>query len=102
MIKELALRWPVIRQIVSRTDGTGVEAMSERTLTLLPEEQGRRSGEIFCPYCAVGCGQLIFHEGDRLISDGGRPGFAGISRTSLPERLRQFRTADPLHAAEES
>jgi hypothetical protein len=43
MIKELALRWPLMRQIANRTDGTGVDAMSERTLTLLPKNKGARA-----------------------------------------------------------
>ena len=31
MIKELALRWPLVRQILHGADGTGPEAMSDRT-----------------------------------------------------------------------
>jgi formate dehydrogenase major subunit len=82
MIKELALRWPLMRQIVNRTDGTGVEAMSERTLTLQPKNQGAEVARSVCPYCAVGCGQLISHEGDRLISVEGDPA-SPVSRGRL-------------------
>ena len=82
MIKELALRWPVVRQIVNRTDGTGAEAMSDRTLTLLPKNEGAQVARSVCPYCAVGCGQLISHEGDRLISMEGDPA-SPISRGRL-------------------
>ena len=73
MIKEMALRWPVMRQIVNRADGTGAEAMSEATLKLMPKNKGAKVARSVCPYCAVGCGQLIFHEGDRLISIEGDP-----------------------------
>lgn len=82
MIKELALRWPVVRQILSGADGTGVEAMSERTRSLLPKNRGAEAARSVCPYCAVGCGQLIFHEGNRLISIEGDPA-SPISRGRL-------------------
>ncbi|MGB8770464.1 MAG: hypothetical protein WCC92_12655 [Candidatus Korobacteraceae bacterium] len=82
MIKELALRWPVVRQIVNRADGTGAEAMSERTRTLLPKNKGAEVARSVCPYCAVGCGQLIFHEGNRLISIEGDPA-SPVSRGRL-------------------
>lgn len=73
MIKKLALSWPLIRQILNRADGTGVEAMSERTQALVPKNQGAKVARSVCPYCAVGCGQLIFHEENRLISIEGDP-----------------------------
>src|ERR1700679_2842059 len=73
MIKEFALRWPVVRQILNGSDGTGAEAMSERTRTLLPKNNGAKIARSVCPYCAVGCGQLISHEGNRLISIEGDP-----------------------------
>ena len=82
MIKEFALRWPVIRQILHRGDGTGAEAMSERTQTLRPKNDGFPAARSVCPYCAVGCGQLIFHEGNRLISIEGDPA-SPISRGRL-------------------
>src|ERR1700742_917849 len=82
MIKELAPRWPVIRQIVDRADGTGVEAMSEHTRTLAPKNAGAQVARSVCPYCAVGCGQLIFHEGNRLISVEGDPA-SPVSRGRL-------------------
>jgi formate dehydrogenase major subunit len=73
MIKRLLLSWPVIRQILGAADGTGDEAMSERTRALLPKNEGAQVARSVCPYCAVGCGQLIFHEGNRLISIEGDP-----------------------------
>ena len=82
MIKELALRWPVIRQILHRADGTGVEAMSERTLTLLPKNTGAKVARSVCPYCGVGCGQQVFYEGNRLISIEGDPA-SPVSRGRL-------------------
>jgi formate dehydrogenase major subunit len=82
MIRQLALRWPVIRQILGRSDGTGVEAMSERTRALLPKNNGAEVATSVCPYCAVGCGQQIFHKGNRLISIEGDPA-SPVSRGRL-------------------
>jgi formate dehydrogenase major subunit len=73
MLKEFALRWPVVRQILNRTDGTGSDAMSDATWKLRPKNEGAKAARSVCPYCAVGCGQLIFHEGNRLISIEGDP-----------------------------
>jgi formate dehydrogenase major subunit len=73
MIKQLLLSWPVARQILGAADGTGEEAMSERTRALRPKNEGAQVARSVCPYCAVGCGQLIFHEGNRLISIEGDP-----------------------------
>jgi formate dehydrogenase major subunit len=72
----------VIRQILGRSDGTGPEAMSERTRTLLPKNSGAEVARSICPYCAVGCGQQIFHRGNRLISIEGDPA-SPVSRGRL-------------------
>jgi len=82
MIKELAFRWPVIRQIFQGGDGTGVESMSERTRTLMPKNKNANVTRSVCPYCAVGCGQLIFHKHNRLISIEGDPA-SPVSRGRL-------------------
>jgi formate dehydrogenase major subunit len=82
MIKELLLRWPLVRQILHGGDGTGVEAMSERTRAQLPKNKGAEVARSVCPYCAVGCGQQIFHEGNRLISIEGDPA-SPVSRGRL-------------------
>jgi formate dehydrogenase major subunit len=73
MIKELALRWPVIRQILHGGDGTGPEAMSAETQNLLPKNHGADVARSVCPYCAVGCGQLAFHKDGKLINIEGDP-----------------------------
>src|SRR5262249_32765636 len=82
MIEELALRWPVVRQILNRADGTGVEAMSEETRNLQPKNKGAEVARSVCPYCAVGCGQLISHRGNKLISVEGDPA-SPVSRGRL-------------------
>jgi formate dehydrogenase major subunit len=73
MIKDLALRWPVIRQMLHGGNGTGPEAMSARTQALRPKNDGANVARSVCPYCAVGCGQQIFHKNGKLISIEGDP-----------------------------
>ena len=82
MIKELLERWPLIRQIRTGADGTGPEAMSERTKNLLPKHQDAEFTRSICPYCGVGCGQMVFHKDGELISIEGDPG-SPISRGHL-------------------
>jgi formate dehydrogenase major subunit len=69
----LLKQWPVLRQLRNGGDGTGPEAMSEHTRKLLPKTNGAEMTPSICPYCGVGCGQLIFHKDNRLISIEGDP-----------------------------
>src|SRR5580693_6430476 len=73
MIKEFVLQWPVLQQILHGGDGTGPEAMSHRTQTLRPKNEGAKVARSVCPYCAVGCGQLVFHQEGKLVSIEGDP-----------------------------
>jgi formate dehydrogenase major subunit len=66
-------RWPVVRQLRDRTDGMGADAMSGRTRGLRPRTEGAAVARSVCPYCAVGCGQLIFHRDNRLVAIEGDP-----------------------------
>ena len=60
--------WPVLRQLLTRSDGTGVDAMTDRTRTLAVRTVGAQVARSVCPYCAVGCGQLVYHRDGRLLS----------------------------------
>jgi formate dehydrogenase major subunit len=73
VIKDIALRWPLVRQILHGGDGTGPEAMSSRTQNLRPKNDGAEVARSVCPYCAVGCGQLAFHKNGKLVSIEGDP-----------------------------
>ncbi len=73
MLTDLLSRWPLIRQIQTGADGTGPEAMSERTRHLRPRHEGAEVTRSICPYCGVGCGQLIYHKSGELISIEGDP-----------------------------
>lgn len=73
MADSLLTRWPLIRQILTHTDGTGPEAMSERTRSLAPKHYDAQVARSVCPYCAVGCGQLVYHKDGKLVSIEGDP-----------------------------
>jgi formate dehydrogenase major subunit len=73
VLKSLLSRWPVIEQIRSGVDGTGVESMTQRTRELRPKNDGAQVARSICPYCGVGCGQLVYHKQGKLISIEGDP-----------------------------
>ncbi len=69
----LLLKWPLLRQIHERTDGTGLEAMSDKTRTMHARTDDAQVARSICPYCGVGCAQLIYHKDGKLISIEGDP-----------------------------
>jgi formate dehydrogenase major subunit len=73
MLKQLLERWPLAQQILHGRDGTGLEVRSARTRALLPKTHGASSARSVCPYCAVGCGQLVHHRDGKLVSIEGDP-----------------------------
>jgi formate dehydrogenase major subunit len=79
---DLLLKWPLIRQIVEGKDGTGLESMSEQTRNLRPKNEGAQVARSVCPYCAVGCGQLVFHRDNKVVNIEGDPA-SPISRGHL-------------------
>jgi len=81
-VSELLGKWPVVRQLRTGSDGTGPEAMSDQTRNLRPKTDGAQATQSVCPYCAVGCGQLVYHKDGKLISVEGDPA-SPISRGRL-------------------
>ena len=73
MFKQLLDSWPLAQQILHGRDGTGLEARSARTRALSPKNHGAASARSVCPYCAVGCGQLVYTRGGELIDIEGNP-----------------------------
>ncbi len=72
-MSNLLMKWPLMRQIFNGGDGTGAEAMSDATRNLRPKHDGAQVARSVCPYCGVGCGQLVFHKDGKLISIEGDP-----------------------------
>jgi hypothetical protein len=69
----LLSKWPLLRQIRERKDGTGLESMSDKTRAMRARIDDANVARSICPYCGVGCGQLIYHKGGKLISIEGDP-----------------------------
>jgi formate dehydrogenase major subunit len=65
---DLLSKWPLIRQIREQAGGTGPEVMSEKTRALHARTDNAEVARSICPYCGVGCGQLIYHKDGKLIS----------------------------------
>ena len=82
MLDDLFSRWPLIQQLKTGADGTGHEAMSERTRNLQTKHHGANVARSICPYCGVGCRQLVYHKNGKLISIEGDPA-SPISRGHL-------------------
>jgi formate dehydrogenase major subunit len=59
---EVIARWPLVRQLREGDPlGLGRAAQSKRSRELRPRiEQADHVVQSVCPYCAVGCGQLVY------------------------------------------
>jgi formate dehydrogenase major subunit len=69
----LLSKWPLLRQIRERKDGTGLESMSDKTRAMYARTDNAQVARSICPYCGVGCGQIIYHKAGKLISIEGDP-----------------------------
>src|SRR4051794_24048452 len=111
MLKDLLSNWPLLQQIRTGADGTGAEAMSEHTRNLKPKIEGAQVARSVCPYCGVGCGQLVYHRDGKLISIEGDPespvsrgrlspkGSASYELLTHPKRLTKVRYRRPGSAS---
>ncbi len=91
--------WPFLTQLLGG-DVTRDAAMSKRTRELAPRTTGASVARSVCPYCAVGCGQLIFHRDGKLVAIEGDPG-SPISEGHLcPKGAASFELL--THAARET
>jgi formate dehydrogenase major subunit len=68
--KPNVLNWPVLKQIANRDPfAMGDSAMSSRTRDMRPRTaESDKVVRSVCPYCAVGCGQLV-HVADGKITN---------------------------------
>ncbi len=110
-IVDLISKWPFLRQLREGKDGTGLEALSDKTRAMRARVEGLKSARSICPYCAVGCGQLAFHKDGKLVSIEGDPespisqgnlcpkGAASHQLLTQPERLTKIKYRAP-HAKE--
>src|SRR6185295_702551 len=68
-------RWPVLQQLRNGDfKALGETARSPRSETLRPRtEAADRVVQSVCPYCGVGCGQLVFVKDERITDIEGDP-----------------------------
>ena len=65
--------WSLLRQLAGE-DSKSTAAKSALSDKLRPRlEQADRIGTSICPYCAVGCGQLIYAKGNQVLHIEGDP-----------------------------
>jgi formate dehydrogenase major subunit len=67
--------WPFLEQLRRRdASGLGLIAASERTVALRPRiEEADAVVPSICPYCGVGCGQLVYVKDERITNIEGDP-----------------------------
>jgi formate dehydrogenase major subunit len=99
----LLRRWPLARQ--TRRDPLGIAgaAQSQHSRDLHAHTRGAKITRSVCPYCAVGCGQLVYSEGNHVVQIEGDPdspisrgrlcpkGSASKSLVTGPQRVRRVK-----------
>jgi formate dehydrogenase major subunit len=66
-------RWPIARELAGE-DALGKAAESQSSRDLRPRlEEADKIGTSVCPYCAVGCGQLVYARKGQIIHIEGDP-----------------------------
>jgi formate dehydrogenase major subunit len=76
--------WPVLRQLRNGDPlGLGPAVQSPRSKSLTPRiDEAEHVVQSICPYCAVGCGQLVYVQGGEITHIEGDPA-SPISRGRL-------------------
>jgi formate dehydrogenase major subunit len=91
--------WPVIKQAVRRdASAFGDTSYTKRTIELHPRTaDADRTVRSVCPYCAVGCGQLVYVQDGRISDIEGDPD-SPISRGRLcPKGAATFQLVSGAH-----
>ncbi len=95
--------WPVLRQLrAGDAGGLGATAASARTRDLKPRTASSdRVARSVCPYCAVGCGQLVHVKDERITDIEGDPD-SPISQGCLcPKGAATFQYVTGSHRTEQ-
>ncbi len=74
-LRQAFLGWPVLRQLGGEDPlARGVSAQSPRTAAKRPRTEAADTVvQSVCPYCAVGCGQLVYAKGGKVTQIEGDP-----------------------------
>ena len=80
---KLLAQWPVLRQTAGDPRGLGKAVQSEPARNLRPRiDEAEHVVRSICPYCAVGCGQLVYVKDGQVTQIEGDPD-SPISRGRL-------------------
>lgn len=92
-------RWPVFRQLKNRDLlGLGGSAASARTESLAARTKGAdKVVRSICPYCAVGCGQLVYVKGEKIIDIEGDPASPISNGCLCPKGAATFQLVTGSH-----
>jgi formate dehydrogenase major subunit len=96
-------RWPVLRQL-KEGDLFGLEssAASKRTGALAARtKQADRVAASVCPYCAVGCGQLVYVKDEKIIDIEGDPRSPISNGCLCPKGAATFQLVTSSHRVNE-
>jgi formate dehydrogenase major subunit len=91
--------WPVLEQ-VRQMDVTalGATAFSKRTIELQPRTRtAERVVRSVCPYCAVGCGQLVYVKDEKILDIEGDPDSPISGGTLCPKGAATFQLVTGTH-----
>ena len=83
-VRKLIASWPVVRQLGGEDPlalGAAAKSSHTESLRARTETADRVVGSI-CPYCAVGCGQLVYVKDDKVTQIEGDPA-SPVSRGRL-------------------
>jgi formate dehydrogenase major subunit len=95
--------WPVVRQIRGGdAGGLGATSASERTRGLTPRTAAAdRVARSICPYCAVGCGQLVYVKGERIVDIEGDPDSPVSQGCLCPKGAATFQLVTGSHRTQQ-
>jgi formate dehydrogenase major subunit len=95
--------WPVLRQLATGdVGGLGATAASERTRELQPRTAtSDRVVRSICPYCAVGCGQLVHVKDERITDIEGDPDSPLSQGCLCPKGAATFQLVTGSHRTEQ-
>jgi formate dehydrogenase major subunit len=97
--ESLLSRWPFLRQVRERdAQALGSTAYTERTVSLSARlTSADKTARSVCPYCAVGCGQLVYVKDGAITDIEGDPD-SPISRGRLcPKGAATFQLVTGAH-----
>ena len=99
---ELLSKWPLVRQIRERKDGTGLESMSEKTRAMHARIDDAEVSALDLSVLRRGVRPIDFPQGRQTGFNRRRPGIADQPGESLPERRRVISIADAFAARNEN